>query len=168
MGYTTDFDGKFNLDRPLSPEHSTYLTKFAQTRRMQRNTAKAATLPDAVREAAGLPIGEQGGYFVGATDFMGQEPTPDVTDGNHPPTGQPGLWCQWIPTEDGSAIEWDGGEKFYDYTDWIIYLITHFLKPWGYVLNGAVDWQGEERGDIGRILIVNNAVSIKAGKVVYK
>jgi hypothetical protein len=168
MGYTTDFDGKFNLDKPLSPEHRAYLEKFARTRRMQRNAEKAAQLPDPLREAAGLPIGEQGAFFVGATDFMGQDTTSDVTDGNQSPTGQPGLWCQWTPTEDGTAIEWDGGEKFYDYVEWIQYLIIHFLAPWGYVLNGTVNWEGESRGDLGRIVITNNAVATKTGKVVYR
>lgn len=168
MGYTTDFTGKFNLDKPLTPQHCAYLEAFAQTRRMQRNAEATATMLDPIREVVGLPIGEQGGYFVGSPRDYGTDHTPDVTNYNNPPAGQPGLWCQWTPTEDGTAIEWDQGEKFYDYVEWLEYLIEHFLKPWGYVLNGAVDWQGEERGDIGRILIVNNAVSTKAGKVVYK
>jgi hypothetical protein len=158
MGYTTDFTGKFNLDKPLTPEHRAYLEAFAQTRRMQRNAEKAATMPDLIREAAGLPIGEQGGYFVGSTKDYGQDHTPDVTDYNQEPTGQPGLWCQWTPNEDGSAIEWDQGEKFYRYVEWIEYLIRHFLSPWGYTLNGTVEYQGEDSSDKGRIVIVNNGV----------
>lgn len=49
------------------------------------------------------------------------------------------LYCQWVPTEDGEGIKWDGGEKFYSYTKWLQYLIDNFLIPNGYVLNGEVE-----------------------------
>jgi hypothetical protein len=39
----------------LRPKHTAYLTKFRDTRRMRRDPALAARLPDSVREAAGLP-----------------------------------------------------------------------------------------------------------------
>ena len=51
MGYTTDFDGKFDLDKPLTPEHRAYLEAFARTRRMQRNAVITATMPDPIRES---------------------------------------------------------------------------------------------------------------------
>lgn len=158
MGYTTDFTGKFNLDRPLEPIHAAYLRQFGSTRRMKRDEAKAELLPDPLRLAAGLPIGEEGGYFVGAGGFAGQDHTPDIIDYNDEPKGQPSLWCQWIPNDDGTAIVWDEGEKFYDYVDWIKYLIHHFLGPWGYRLTGAVTWQGEEPADRGTIIIRDNIV----------
>jgi hypothetical protein len=41
-----------------------------------------------------------------------------IIDHNYPPENQPGLWCQWIPNEDGTAICWDGGEKFYNSIEW--------------------------------------------------
>ena len=167
MGYHTDFAGQFTLDKPLTPEHRAYLEAFAQTRRMQRNPELAAKMPDPLRDAVGLPVGEQGEYFVGSTNNVGQDRTPDITNFNQPPADQPELWCQWTPSEDGSAIVWDQGEKFYHYTDWIIYLIQHFLAPWGYVLNGTVEWEGESRGDLGQIVITDNAVTTKTGNVVY-
>lgn len=43
--------------------------------------------------------------------------------------GQPGLRCQWEPTEDGTAIKWNGEEKFYKSPEWMTYLIDTFLKP---------------------------------------
>lgn len=72
---------------------------------------------------------------------------------------QPGYWCQWVPTSD-TTLGWDGGEKFYEYEDWIIYLVRHFLAPWGYTLNGIVSWQGEEPDDRGRIIITDNQIDI--------
>ena len=168
MVYTTDFDGKFDLDKPLTDAHHLYLTKFAETRRMKRNAEVAEGLYDPIRKAAGLPIGLQGACFVGTGVDMGQGHDESVLDHNTPPKGQPGLWCQWVPNDAGTAIEWDYSEKFYAYVDWIEYLIYHFLKPWGYVLNGEVEWDGEERGDIGIIIIRDNKVEIKHGKISYE
>lgn len=168
MGYHTDFRGKFNLNKPLSPEHKAFLNKFNETRRMKRKQSVAVKLEDPVRIAAGLPIGKEGAYFVGAKGHCGQDTDDSVVDYNTPPSGQPGLWCQWVPNEDGTAIEWDGGEKFYEYVAWIEYLIKNFLAPWGYVLNGKVEWSGEDCGDIGMIAIDNNEVKVKNGRVVYE
>jgi len=160
MGYTTQFEGTFRLDRPLRPEEARYLTQFAQTRRMKRDAVKAAVLPDPVREALNLHVGQEGCYFVGGLGFAGQDEDESVVDAGRPPKGQPGLWCQWVPTEDGQGIEWDGGEKFYDYVQWLDYLIEHFLKPWGYTLSGEVRWQGEDDEDTGTIHMTNNEVTV--------
>lgn len=81
---------------------------------------------------------------------------------------KPGFWCQWVPNEDGTAMEWDGNEKFYNYIEWIEYLIKHFFEPWDVKLNGEVEWAGEESGDLGLISIKDNVVTVKDGKVVYE
>jgi hypothetical protein len=176
MGYTTDFMGAFLLDKPLSPEHYAYLKAFNETRRMRRDAEKTKLRPDPIREAVGLPVGPEGSYFVGEGGFMGQDNGSDVIEHNDAPGqrgydwtkspskiepepwAQPGLWCKWVPNQDGTAIEWDGAEKFYDYVEWITYLIEHFLEPWGYKLTGNVEWQGEEDEDVGVICIRNNRV----------
>ncbi len=162
MGYTTDFAGKFKLNRPLTAAHLAYLLKFPTTRRMQRNALMTAKLPDPLREAVGLPVGDGGGYYVGAASYSNND-SKDVTDGNKPPHGQPGLWCQWTPTDDGTAVEWDGGEKFYNYVEWLNYLIVHFLQPWGYTLNGRVIWTGEDSADKGTIIVTDNKVNTEPG-----
>jgi hypothetical protein len=166
MGYTTDFDGRFELDRPLEPGHQNYLQTFAGTRRVRRNAAKTAKREDPVRENVGLPVGAEGGFFVAEDGFAGQDNGPDVTDSNRPPRGQPGLWCQWVPNEEGTCVHWDGGEKFYDYTEWLAYLIEHFLEPWGYKLNGKVEWQGEDANDRGTIHVKDNVVQALQDRVV--
>lgn len=167
MGYTTDFHGSFALEKPLTKPHKDYLDKFSSTRRMKRDASKTANRKDPIRVAAGLRVGQQGAYFVGEGGLAGQDDGLDVVDHNRPPAGQPGLWCQWIPTPDGTEIKWDGGEKFYQYTEWIVYLIDNFLEPWGYTLNGEVQWEGENHGDLGKIVIENNIVSAKEGRVTY-
>jgi len=168
MGYTTDFEGHFDLDHPLTPEHKAYLEAFSDTRRMARDPWKAEELPDPVREAVGLPIGKDGEYFVGGQGSLGQDRDKSVLQYNEPPRTQPGLWCQWVPTEDGTGIVWNGSEKFYHYKEWIVYIIENFLKPWGYVLNGTVRWQGEESSDMGMIVVVNNVLQTKIGRVIYE
>jgi hypothetical protein len=35
------------------------------------------------------------------------------------------------------------------------------------VLNGEVEWEGEDRGDMGKIVVKNNDMSTRAGKVSY-
>jgi len=70
----------------------------------------------------------------------------------------PGIHCQWVPSGDLLSIEYDGGEKFYNYTEWIEYLIKEFLIPWGYTLNGKVYWSGEDDDDTGFITVTDNDV----------
>ncbi|MFD0566166.1 hypothetical protein ACFQ2M_32580 [Kitasatospora saccharophila] len=140
MGYQTVFTGRIAVEPPLNPQEVAYLRKFAGTRRMDR---------------------DRGPYFVDGTGFMGQGHDPDVRDHNEPPAGQPGLWCKWEPTADGAAIAWNRNEKFYRATEWMAYLVEHFLRPgaraagepgfegftFDHVLDGVVDARGEESYD---------------------
>lgn len=112
-------------------------------------------------KAVGLPIGIEGGYFVGAGGFKGEKKDFSILDYNYSPAGQPELWCDWTPTESDEGIEWNRDEKFYQYTKWLEYLIEHFLKPWGYTVSGRVSWQGEEQGDVGVIVVTDNVVTTK-------
>lgn len=153
MGYSTDFSGSFKLDKKLDKETQDLLEGLNTTRRMKRDLKG---------------FGVEGEFYVGSRNDFGQDRTPDVVDYNSPPRTQPGLWCGWTPTGDGLAIEWDGGEKFYDYVEWIEYLIDSVLAPRGYALNGEVEWFGEDRSDMGKIVIVNNKVSTKTAQVSYR
>jgi hypothetical protein len=168
MGYTTNFEGQFDLDKPLTAAQVAYLKGFNQTRRMKRSAEKAQALSDPVREAAGLPVGEYGEYFVGGMGFMGQDKDASVLDNNDPPPSQPGLWCQWVATDDGGCIEWDGNEKFGAYIEWLQYIIDHFLDHWGIKLSGEVTWQGESGDDRGRIVVKNNKIKTQKGRIVYE
>lgn len=80
---------------------------------------------------------------------------------------QPGLWCQWEITEDGTELQWDGGEKFYHYVDWLKYLINNFFEPWGIKLNGEIEWIGEDPSDRGKIVANDNEVKVFIGKITY-
>jgi hypothetical protein len=143
MGYETNFTGGFKLDKPLTIKMYTFIKKFSETRRMGRKIEG---------------FGTEGEFFVDGKGFMGQNSDKTVIDGNKPPITQPSLWCQWTPNEEGTALEWDGGEKFYNYTEWIYYIINKILKPNGYVLNGSVKYNGENADDYGVISIIDNIV----------
>ena len=145
MGYSTDFSGQFTLDRKLDDETFDLLNGLASTRRMKRNVDSK--------------YGVDGEFYIGKGDF-GQDEEDNIVDYNTPPRTQPSLWLQWIPTDDREHIEWDGNEKFYSYVEWIEYIINKVLKPKGYVLNGVVEWGGEERSDVGEITITDNVVRV--------
>ena len=158
MGYDTEFEGQFAVEPKLRDEHAAYLNAFSRTRRVKRDTALTAAREDPVRLAAGLPVGVEGGFFVGEGGPFGGGTGTDVLDENHPPSGQPGLRCHWVPTADGSAITWDGQSKFYEYERWLAYLIRHFLSPWGYVVDGTVQCQGEDWSDPSELVVEGNRV----------
>jgi hypothetical protein len=103
-----------------------------------------------------------------STKFVGSlKPTPKLTDKQifkindfaderHYQDGFPGIWCQWI-IKDGVLI-WDGGEKFYKYTEWLQYLIDNFFTEWKVLLNGQIEFQGDRIDDRGLIKVTNNVI----------
>ncbi|MET8629696.1 hypothetical protein ABZW30_39225 [Kitasatospora sp. NPDC004669] len=83
------------------------------------------------------------------------------------------MFCEREPTDDGSGIQWNRAEKFYDPTEWMHHLIDHFLKPgttarghpgfehftFDHVLNGVIDAVGAEEGDEWQLIVQNNTVT---------
>ncbi len=106
MGHTTEFTGYVSVSPPLDADEIAYLTRFSETRRMERR---------------------HGPYHVLGTGWCDGGDDSDVLDENRPPEGQPGLWCQWAPTDDGAGIAWNGNEKFRHPVEWMQYLIDNFL-----------------------------------------
>ena len=146
MGYQTDFSGAWEITPPLTEEHREFLVKFNETRRMVRDVD---------------PIyGTDGEWYVDGTGLFGQDHDETVISSEHPPSTQPGLWCQWVPNKTGDYYQWDGNEKFYNYVEWIKYLVENYFKPRGYKLNGRVSWIGEDREDMGRIDIMDNEIVV--------
>lgn len=88
-------------------------------------------------------------------------------DDRHDDNIFPGNYCQWVAREDGSEIAWDEGEKFYNYVEWMEYVIDNFIKPSGCVGNGVIQWEGKEQGDVGQIKIVDNVVTSVKGSIAY-
>lgn len=195
MGYTTYFNGSFKLSRPATETEMNYINKFCETRRMKRDVNKLMELFKGEfghPTRSDNPYGMDGEFFVGAGGHAGQDMDESIVDYNTPPgqegyskgldfsvryvkndilikngVCQPGLWCQWI-LSDNKTLEWDGGEKFYYYTEWLGYLINNFFEEWGIKLNGEVTWKGEESEDLGKIVIKNNNVQVLYGEISYR
>jgi hypothetical protein len=150
MGYDTNFSGSLTIEPPLNQAEIDFLQKFSETRRMFR---------------------QQGPYFVDGKGAFGQD-SDGVLDYNEPPAGQPSLWCNWVPSDDGTELEWNGGEKTYGSDGWIRYLIEHFLKPGcvakdalpflqaNHTLNGVIEAQGDDTEDKWAMKVVDNVMVI--------
>jgi hypothetical protein len=156
-------DGQIRIEPPLNPEEIRYLQKFHDTRRM---------------------VCEEGPYYVDRPKAYEDRPIPidlqwekdaGILDFNTPPDGQPGLWCRWLPTKDGRAIECDTGPSFFgtehSMADWMQYLIDHFIghaalaKPMlpflqRHTLNGEIYVSGEALDDHWKITVEDNRVSV--------
>lgn len=89
----------------------------------------------------------------------------DFSNERHDDRSFPGIWCDWIPANGGAALEWNGAEKFYSYTEWLIYLVDTFFKPNGYKIAGQVAWQGEETDDSGIIYAMDNRIEALENKL---
>lgn len=167
MGYTTDFQGGFALNPQPTQEQTDYINTFSGTRRMKRDPEK---LMEMYKGKHGLngQYGKDGEYFCKDDGQCGQSDDGTIVNYNSAPgqdnwesggweDRQPGLWCQWM-IEDGQLV-WDEVEKFYEYTDWLRYMIHHFFTPWGIEVKGEVKWQGEDVDDRGIITVTNNEVT---------
>ena len=168
MGYSTWFDGSLKFNKPVENWLVEYIDKFSNTRRMKRNNEKIKEqFPDWKKHCFAGNLGEEGEYFIGGLGLYGQDEDVSVVDGNCPAKTQPGLWCQWMIGGNNDELMWDEGEKFYNYIDWLYYLIENFFDPLGYELTGDITWEGEDSDDCGTIHVVNNFVEIKNGIHAY-
>lgn len=158
MGYTTDFTGSFKLNQSATAEQINYLNTFSGTRRMKRDVLMLNELYNGLHGFNGN-YGIDGEYFAFDDGRCGQNRDQSIIDYNTPPSTQPRLWCQWVLSEDGTELEWDGSEKFYSYVEWLNYLIANFFNNWGIQLNGIVKWQGEDIDDRGKIIVINNLIT---------
>lgn len=159
MGYTTWFTGGLEFDKPVSEELKNYINDFSRVRHMKRdNEMIKAIYPDWEEQCFNGELGEEGEFFIGSDGFREDE---SILNCNYGPKTQPGLWCQWII--DGNELVWDEGEKFYDYVEWLEYLIDRFIAPSGYNLNGEIEFQGEDEDDFGTIRVTDNVVEVAYG-----
>lgn len=162
MGYTTDFTGEVTVEPPLNEHEISFLTAFNKTRRMAR---------------------ARGPLFVKGSDGewgRGQGHDDDVLDFNEEPPDQPGLWCQWVPNDEGTTIKWDEGEKFYEADRWMAYIVYRLLAPSAkayiaqhigederlqhftcdHSVNGTISAQGEDSDDRWDLVVKDNVVRV--------
>jgi hypothetical protein len=59
------FTGQLKLDRKLALHHLAYLQAFSETQHVHWDVDLLKDQPDPLREAVGLPLGENGCHFTG-------------------------------------------------------------------------------------------------------
>ncbi|MEO6892250.1 MAG: hypothetical protein ABI324_24970 [Ktedonobacteraceae bacterium] len=163
MGYYTEFTGTFKFEKPLAGRHLAYLQGFNETNHYHWNPELLQNELDPFREAVGLPLGEHGCYFTGNHTTRGHDDQAWRYWKDHPAKlgeqcpGKPYFRCGWRPGDDGTELLADL-DKFYDYVEWLQYLLDHFIVPWDYVLCGIVTWKGQDEEDIGTIIVSYNVL----------
>ena len=80
------------------------------------------------------------------------------------PLPHPESYLQWVPSETLDHIVWDGGEKFYNYVEWMKWLCA-WLASIGITASGAVHWSGEDASDQGEILVLDSEVMEKTKQI---
>ncbi|MDM8516266.1 hypothetical protein QUF76_08720 [Desulfobacterales bacterium HSG16] len=125
---------------PLKGEHLAYLLRFHNVRHMKRDVKLLEKLRDPLRTLAGLPLGEEGEYYVAGARFSIEHDDQSIVDHNTAPEPQPHLWCEWIPDGSGEKLEWSSGnpDRYSSDEEWLEYLVEHFFTPWGYELRGEI------------------------------
>jgi len=134
MGYFTSWTGCLSIYPTLPPSITAYLNHFLEHRHVLTK-----------------------GPNAGAYDI--EDPHPGVVvDYNSPPPGQPFVWCDWR-LQDGRSL-FISRRRNYRSIEWLQYLIHHFIAPCGCVVNGRMNWSGEEDGDSGSLFVENNVVRV--------
>ena len=149
MGYTTEFDGTISFNKIVTYEMQTFINRFSHNRHVKRDPKLIPQMdPEWQKHCYRGSLGPGAMYYYPpdkiAVDKIVRKSPWYKTDANNmvqndfgqimdisvlkdePPDGVPGYWCQWIINNDGD-LEWDGGEKFYNYVEWLKFLITHFF-----------------------------------------
>jgi hypothetical protein len=75
--------------------------------------------------------------------------------------GMPSSYCQWEFFKKATSecfLKWDGEEKFYDYINWLDWLLKNIFLPNELSLSGTTLWQGEDVGDVGLITVIDGKV----------
>jgi len=72
--------------------------------------------------------------------------------------------CEW--RTDGANLYCEPGCT-YDYDTWLCRIVDRILTPSNYILNGEVEWIGEEPDDRGKMVINNNEIKYKIAKIVW-
>jgi len=158
MGYSTDFEGCIDINKKVDEKTQKWLKGLSNTRRMKRDTKVLSKLLGITEEECLSEYGEDAKNYFDYID-MGQRHTEDILNYNFPPSNQPGLWCNWTLGEDNNSIEWNGAEKFYEYIEWMRYIIDELVER-GYEMNGIISWEGEDRSDCGRIIVKDSKVNV--------
>lgn len=157
MGYDTAFKGCLFFNKPLSKNLADAINRYCSIRHCVYRDKGEQYGPDGKWwDGDELDVDWRKAIFeYDETERKKQEDYNQLAD------GLPSFYCQWKVSDDRREIVWDGGEKFYGYIQWLEIIIDHFLRPNLYVLNGEMEWQGEDASDTGIFCVCENKVYVK-------
>ncbi len=159
--YHIRFRRHLKLSPIATPEQVLYIQNFAKTRRIKRDSA---ILMKRFNGEYGLNgnYGIEGEFYVGGEDAFSPDKDYSILDFDNPSSNQFSLKCEWTVTDDGKKLVWTKNELFYEYLNWLNYMIDNFFIPWNIKLNGTLTYQGQqEKEDAGIITVKNNIVSLE-------
>lgn len=131
MGYTTEFKGSFQLK------------KFDKKSKKFHLAPATPALVEAFEQLA-KRHSQPGKWRAGSVVVMGRN------------YGQaPSLYCQWTLSRNLAAVEWDGGEKFYEWKEWLR-VVLQVCAAHGFIFEGKVKYRGEDFEDAGIFEVARN------------
>ncbi len=113
MSLSIEVIGELSINPPLNKQEIEYLKKFSNMRRCELNGGEYSTsksITATYDDPSNLPHDEKYNKVI---------------------KGQPSLWCQWVPTDDGKHIIFNNDSSDQNSGEWLPYLIEHFIgnKP---------------------------------------
>jgi hypothetical protein len=82
---------------------------------------------------------------------------PETRTETNPGIRCPSGYCQWTPTRMGDGLKWDGGEKVYEYVEWLEVVVS-LLDDLGHEVSGSIKWAGETSDDRGVLAVIGRTV----------
>lgn len=168
MGYSTDYYGSFKIEPALSAEEVEKLNAWLTCRHTQLDMKKIRMIDAEADEHTidGKRLGQNGWNWIKSfvdSDGDKWEPIRELVIDYNECSPLPSLWSDLEVNIDAAGdtwLSWNGSEKTYCMKEWLQLLIDVVFAPNGYKLNGRFDWEGEDRFDVGAIIIEDNNITI--------
>jgi hypothetical protein len=149
MGYNYFYSGGVGLDKPLDEKTKKLIERLCLVNRVKRDVSKIDSDPK--------DYGVEGEFHLNLTNNTNCESTIDELD---PPSSPPDTSSCWKYDAKGNFMYVDDNYNgsWEDVMQWLNYYITKIFKPRGYILDGKICYDGEERDDGGSIICQHNKV----------
>lgn len=169
------FQGAFQLTPALSAIQIAYLQAFLSVQHSFWPLQYVQQQLDVVREAIGLPLGEDAVFFVGhhTNGLNGRNPFIDKHNMTSPgPGGQPHCGnCPWQVSDDGTQLLPDMKKLAAMPLKWLGWLVTSLLLPWNIDIRGTASYDDPCTSQEGKVFAEGSQqiwVEISQSGSVYK
>jgi len=150
------FQGAFSLTPALSKAQASYLQAFLAVQHGFWPIEYVQQQSDSLREAVGLPLGEDAAFYVGhfSNGLKGRHPFIDKHTTTCPgPGDQPHCGnCPWELSTDNSQLVPDKKKLATMPLKWLGWLVSHLLTPWKINVTGVASYDDPCTSQEGRIV----------------